>query len=317
MAPCLNKGRRNKMRSGLAIFTVFTCMMTAPLSVMAEETDYSYLEDMSVKELRELDAAIHELLGNAGVAQAEEEITEAETDLAPVLMKEEDFFNDILESYSARDRVPDGDASEFNMMTNDEIVDYYKQFVEVERPFADKYKNAAFDDLNIQYLCKQYVNGVYKQLQACETYEKSAKGAEDYSFFDQNWHSGYSNRSYVIVELAEYYDIGFPVDAVAAMKEQVDALDSLNEAETRNAEVPHETVKEVQTLLHEIGFKCWNIDGVAGKRTVKAIKRFQEMYGFEIDGMIDDELIEQLKQVKSDKGLDVEPETETETETEQ
>ena len=36
------------------------------------------------------------------------------------------------------------------------------------------------------------------------------------------------------------------------------------------------------------------------------------MYGYDIDGMIDDELIEQLKQVKADKGLDVELETETE-----
>lgn len=89
-------------------------------------------------------------------------------------------------------------------------------------------------------------------------------------------------------------------------------MDSLNEAETRNSQIPHETVKEVQTLLHEIGFKCWNIDGIAGKRTVKAIKRFQEMYGFNVDGIIDDELIEQLKQVKTDKGLSTEVEAKTE-----
>ena len=30
------------------------------------------------------------------------------------------------------------------------------------------------------------------------------------------------------------------------------------------------------------------------------------MYGYEIDGMIDDELIEQLKQVKADKDIDTE-----------
>ncbi len=48
----------------LALLTA-TVMAVTPISVMAEEeTDYSYLEDMSVKELRALRAAINELLGD-------------------------------------------------------------------------------------------------------------------------------------------------------------------------------------------------------------------------------------------------------------
>lgn len=39
------------------------CLVAAPMSALAEETDYSYLEDMSIKELRALRDAINELLG--------------------------------------------------------------------------------------------------------------------------------------------------------------------------------------------------------------------------------------------------------------
>lgn len=86
------------------------------------------------------------------------------------------------------------------------------------------------------------------------------------------------------------------------MKQNVQALDSLNEAETRNAAIDHATVKEVQQLLNGIGFFCGSADGVSGKRTVKPIKRFQEMYEFEpVDGMIDDELISQLQSVYDEK----------------
>ena len=302
------------MKKRWVVFLMATCLATIPMSVLAEETDYSYLEDMSVKELKELDAAIHNLLGDGGSEEAQEVLVEDETEAEPVLMNEEVFFEDILASYSARDRVPDVSDSEWNMMTYEEKVNYYIACVEAERDFAEKYKNAIFDDLNIQYLCKQYVDGVFKQLKACDDFYHSDKWSGDYDYFDQSWESGYSNRCYVIVELADYYDIDFPKDAVSTMRKKVEALDSLDEAETRNSQVSQETVKEVQTLLHEIGFKCWNIDGVAGKRTVKAIKRFQEMYGFEVDGMIDDELIDQLKQVKTDKGLDTEVETEAGTE---
>ena len=46
--------------------------------------------------------------------------------------------------------------------------------------------------------------------------------------------------------VAEYYDIAFPANAVAEMKIQTDALDSLNEAETRkilrSLPFPHQQV---------------------------------------------------------------------------
>ena len=290
------------------------CLAAISVSCFADETekDYSYLEDMSVKELKELDAAIHALLGD-NVTETDKtdvpSVSKEETYVEPVLMKEEDFFADILQSYSDRNVVSSRyTTAEINTMSGTEQVAYYAECVAAEKDFYEKYKNAVFDDLNIQYLCNQYTTGIQNQLDAPNRIGENG----DLTFYNNEWTAGYNKRSYVIVELADYYDVPFPEEAVGSMRSQVEALDSLNEAETRNAQVSHETVKEVQTLLHEIGFRCWNIDGVAGKRTVKAIKRFQEMYGYEIDGMIDDELIEQLKQVKADKGLDTEVETETE-----
>ena len=299
------------MRKGCLALLSAVCLVTASISCFADETekDYSYLEEMSVKELKELDAAIHALLGNAETAPTETEVIEKETETVEekVLMSEEDFFSDIVDSYNARGIVSGRyTASEENSMSTEEYVAHYIDCCETERPFYEKYKNATFDDLNIAYLCNQYINGLKKQYHSEDVWEETHDRDK---FFDE-YNSGFYNRAYVIVELSDYWNL--PFGDVTSMREHTESLDSLNDAETRNSQVSHETVKEVQTLLHEIGFRCWNIDGVAGKRTVKAIKRFQEMYGYEIDGMIDNELIEQLKQVKADKGLDDEVETETE-----
>lgn len=290
-------------------------MMMAGISVTstiayAEDTDYSYLEDMSVKELKALDAAIHEILGN----NADETVDDAETEteVESVHMKEEDFYNDILASYSARDEISDKyTTSEINTLSEEEYQQWRKDLVDAEWSYMEKYQNATFDDLNIQYLCKQYVDGLINQKKSYQSYMDG-----DSVKSDDQWTAGYNKRSYVIVELAEYFDIPFPADGVENMKQTTEGLDSLDEAETRNSEVSTEKVKEVQTLLHEIGFKCWNIDGVAGKKTVRAIKRFQEMYGYKTDGLITDELIEELKQVKTEKGLDGTSETDAEDGTE-
>lgn len=48
----------------IAATLLATSLTLFPIMATATETDYSYLEDMSVKELKALDAAIHEILGN-------------------------------------------------------------------------------------------------------------------------------------------------------------------------------------------------------------------------------------------------------------
>lgn len=55
------------------------CLFVSPLTALAEETDFSFLEDMSIKELRALDEKIHELIGPA-VGSSESETPSDQTD---------------------------------------------------------------------------------------------------------------------------------------------------------------------------------------------------------------------------------------------
>ena len=48
----------------LAVVLAMGCVFSTPVVSSAKETDYSYLEDMSTEELKDLDAAIHNLLGD-------------------------------------------------------------------------------------------------------------------------------------------------------------------------------------------------------------------------------------------------------------
>ena len=67
------------------------CLAVTPMSVFAEKTDYSYLEDMTVKELKELDAEIHKLLGSdvdnvAGEESSSEKEEITNEDLAAIMV---------------------------------------------------------------------------------------------------------------------------------------------------------------------------------------------------------------------------------------
>ena len=308
-----NVGRyvMNKRMLSLLVSAVLAgSVFGVPATAEETTTDYSYLEDMSVKELKELDAAIHDIIGGTVSYEKNTEAeTEPESELSTevaVLMDEQEFLDDIVASYNARSIEADRYSNaELNTMSNDEFIQYYANLVEQERWLYEKYKNAIFEDLNIQYLCQTYCAGVKSQIECCEKYQDD----HDYDKCTNSWTAAFNKRSYVIVELADYYNL--PFGDVSDMRENTKYLDSLNEAETRNSQVDTETVKKAQQLLDDIGFKGSAVDGVAGKKTVKSIKRFQEMYGYSpVDGMIDDELITQLEQVKEEKGL-FEEESET------
>lgn len=248
-----------------------------------------------------LEKRVAELEAIVGVysIEADTEIdTEIETETEEaVLMDEQDFLDDIVASFNARYVVAKRYTNaEINAMTNDELIEYDSECAEAERDFYEKYANAKFEDLNIQYLCNQYISGLKKQLQCKSDYEQTG----DYEKTINQFNSGYYNRAYVIVELSDYYEL--PFGDVSGMRENTADMDSLNEAETRNAAVDHATVQKTQELLNEIGFFCGTADGISGKRTVKSIKRFQEMYGYDpIDGMIDEELISQIENELSKK----------------
>ena len=47
-----------------------------------------------------------------------------------------------------------------------------------------------------------------------------------------------------------------------------------------------ESVRALQSLLNGFGFNCGNVDGIIGKNTLAAIKRFQSDENIEIDGIV-------------------------------
>lgn len=60
------------------------------------------------------------------------------------------------------------------------------------------------------------------------------------------------------------------------------------------ADYSRDVVMQVQQALNEEGFDCGTPDGAAGKKTKKAIKKYQKREKLEVTGKIDDELLESL-----------------------
>lgn len=282
------------------IALILTGVMVCNIPVMAKDINEMTLDELKVAYL-ELQLEYEKLKASIGedIQTDIEEAVVLEVGGAEdlVLMNEEEFKKDIVDSFNGRSVVAEKyTVSEQNTMTYEELKDYYLECSEAEHFLYEKYRNATFEDLNIQYLCEQYIKGLNKQYES----EKIWDDTENFDKFYEQYNSGYYNRAYVIVELSEYYQL--PFGDVSSMKENTAYMDSFNEAETRNAAVDHATVQNVQQLLNDIGFFCGSADGISGKRTVKSIKRFQEMYGYEpADGMIDDELVQQLTEVKEQK----------------
>ena len=221
---------------------------------------------------------------------------ETETESETNLKTTEEFLKDFKESYDRRETVYGQNAgARREWMSSEAWNAYLEACVEAERDFYEKYQDASFEDLNIQYLCNQYIDGLRKQYQAVELWKENPDSEDG----DRIWLSGYYDRAGVIVEMSDYYDVDIPEKTVATLTGE---LNSLSEPETGNAEVNPETVLKTQELLNEIGFYCGNADGVAGRRTARMIRRFQEMYGYDpADGLIDDELIDQLEEAAEQK----------------
>ena len=186
--------------------------------------------------------------------------------------------------------------AELSMMTNDEIAEANQACCESERWLIDAYADANFKNLNMQYLCEQYLTGLQNQLDAYESW----KNKQDIDTYNELWEAGYAKRAAAAVELA------------------VKDLEALDEFSSGN--VSEATTRTVQECLNTLKFPVGKVDGYCGYRTIKMIRRFQKLYGYTpADGIIDDELVAQLQQEvenASPKKEEV-PETELGAETEQ
>lgn len=54
------------------------------------------------------------------------------------------------------------------------------------------------------------------------------------------------------------------------------------------------TIKKVQTKLNKLGYKCGKADGIFGKKTKKAIKKYQKDERLTVSGNINKVLLEKL-----------------------
>ena len=65
-------------------------------------------------------------------------------------------------------------------------------------------------------------------------------------------------------------------------------------ASTVLADYSKEVIAQVQQALNEEGYDCGTPDGVPGKKTKKAIKKYQKKHDLDVDGKISDALLESL-----------------------
>ncbi len=229
--------------------------------------------------------------------------TEAKTE-GVMVIPAEDFLGDI--GASVNDRIALSGSyteAELSMMTNDEIAEANNKCCESERWFMDRYKNARVDNLNLQYLCEQYLNGLQNQYDAYVSWKEK----QDIDAYNELWDAGYAKRAVTVAELKQYYDIAFA--DVSDMLEKAEELDSLDDL--KNGEVSEETTKKVQDCLNKLQLPVGEVDGYCGERTIIMVKRFQKLYGYEpADGVIDDEVVAQLQE-EADKAAPPQEETQS------
>jgi len=236
---------------------------------------------------------------------AEPETAQAEAETEGVrVISAEDFLGDI--GASVNDRIALSGSyteAELSMMTNDEIAEANNKCCESERWFMDRYKNARVDNLNLQYLCEQYLNGLQNQYDAYVSWKEK----QDIDAYNELWDAGYAKRAVTVAELKQYYDIAFA--DVSDMLEKAEELDSLDDL--KNGEVSEETTKKVQDCLNKLQLPVGEVDGYCGERTIIMVKRFQKLYGYEpADGVIDDEVVAQLQE-EADKAAPPQEETQS------
>ena len=209
------------------------------------------------------------------------------------LMTMEGFIADLETAYNARvSREERYTNAELNSMTDQEYVEAHLYYAEAEEAFYEKYKEARFEDMNIEYLCSTYCKGIETQLTGCRSFSQKT----NFTAWFTSYLDAYDKNLSILSELAEYYDAPFS-DVKDKLPEEETTDSTIEDAVKRNESVDRTTVQTVQQQLNDLGFLCGTPDGQAGKKTTRSIQRFQEMYDYEpADGVIDDDLTQQLSE---------------------
>ena len=222
------------------------------------------------------------------------------------VMDEEQFLRELAETSEGRaEAAARYTGAETAAMTNQEIADMNHECCETERDLYEKYKDAAFGDRNLQYLCELYMKGLKNQFDAYDSWQSDG----DIAAYNELWDAGYNKRALALVEIADTYQLDIP-----DLDEMRSAAEDLNEKGEEEAvtELSSEDILKAQNDLNTLGFRN-EADGNYGARTAQLLHRFQVMYGYEpADGVLDQESLAQLE-AEASKVLPKETESESET----
>ena len=309
--------RKNRMndnkRKPTAIMALLLAGCMSCSLFAAEAADEDLLQTETETEVSETENMAETEAETEAVADIE---TEAETEdmseeeIKSGYTKVKAFIADVETAINERTAMSQSySEAELSMMTNDEIAEANQECCESERWMVNVYGNANFRRPNMQYLCEQYLTGLQNQLDAYESWKEK----QDIDAYNELWEAGYAKRAAVVVELADYYGAQFT--DISDMRAKVKDLEALDEFSSGT--VSEATTRTVQECLNTLKFPVGKVDGYCGYRTIQMIRRFQKLCGYTpADGIIDDELVQQLQQEVekiSPKKEEV-PETELETE---
>ena len=277
--------------------------------VLQTETETENLTETETEIETEIETETENGIETEAVIETED-MSEEEEETKAGYTKVKAFIADVEAAVNDRTALSQSySEAELSMMTNDEIAQANQECCESERWMVNVYGDANFRRPNMQYLCEQYLTGLQNQLDAYESWQDK----QDIDAYNELWEAGYAKRAAVVVELADYYGAQFT--DISDMRDKVKELEALDEFSSGS--VSEATTRTVQECLNTLKFPVGKVDGYCGYRTIQMIRRFQKLCGYTpADGIIDDELVQQLQQEVekvSPKKEEV-PETETETE---
>jgi hypothetical protein len=98
---------------------------------------------------------------------------------------------------------------------------------------------------------------------------------------------------------AKAKELGLPVPSEMTHPDTIAALRPLPDGKKTDAGYSKRLVREAQSLLKQLGYNPGPVDGLAGKKTRRAVMNFQKKQKLPVTGEINDRLLRDLKQALS------------------
>lgn len=150
--------------------------------------------------------------------------------------QDKNFVKDIGKSFNARSKYLDGvDA---DVAENE----YLKEAVLTEKNILEKYKDAEFDNPELQKLATDYLGALDKQEDSLKYF------SNDYIKYQEKWSEGYDERSTILTTLVDKFGVEVDEKAFAELKQNAQVVKENNEIKEKidaiSKSIKFEKVKE-------------------------------------------------------------------------